>query len=120
MIKKILVLLALVSTFIISSLTPSYACSFKNDVPVTSLSAGFDAWKVVTSAAEKCGNFTPTLDQEFKDKQVAAMTSNPSQFTIGGVSNSTNNAIMNAGATRALDDLVAKHGSSLQENQKIT
>ena len=39
--------------------------------------AGFDAWKVVTSAMEECGNFTPTLDQDYKDK-MAALDSNPS------------------------------------------
>tara|TARA_B100000953_G_scaffold146809_1_gene121552 strand:- start:4157 stop:5371 length:1215 start_codon:yes stop_codon:yes gene_type:complete len=117
--KKIIGFLFLLSTLMFSSFSSSYACDFKNDVPVTSLSAGFDAWKVVMSAAEECGNVTSTLDQDFSKKQVAAMTSNPSQFTIGGVANSTNTALLDAGATRPLDDLVAKYGSSLQENQLI-
>jgi hypothetical protein len=52
--KKLLLLLTLFTSFLFASFIPAKACDFKNDVAVTSLSAGFDAWKVVTSAMEKC------------------------------------------------------------------
>ncbi len=115
--KKIISLISVTFLIISTSFSSTFACGFKNDVPVTTLSAAFEAWKVVTSAASECGNVTSTLDQEFSDKLVAAMTSNPSQFTVAGVANSTNTQLLDVGATRPLDDLVAKHGSSLQSNQ---
>ena len=117
--KKILVLFAIFTSFFFLAGTNAKACELNNSVPVTSLSAGFDAWKVVTSAMEECGNFTPTLDQEYRDKLVASLESNPSQFTMAGVSASTNVSVLDAGVTRPLDDLVAKYGDSLQDNQKI-
>ena len=117
--KKFIGLISVTFLLISTSFTSVFACNFKNDTPVTTLSAAFEAWKVVTSAASECGNVTSTLDQEFSDKLVAAMTSNPSQFTVAGVANSTNTQLLDVGATRALDDLVAKHGSSLQSNQLI-
>ena len=115
--KKIISLISVTFLIISTSFSSTFACGFKNDVPVTTLSAAFEAWKVVTSAASECGNVTSTLDQEFSNKLVAAMTSNPSQFTVAGVANSTNTQLLDVGATRPLDDLVAKHGSSLQSNQ---
>ncbi|MEZ4632893.1 MAG: hypothetical protein R2880_19640 [Deinococcales bacterium] len=96
------------------------ACSFENTTPITSLSAGFDAWKVVTEAMSACGNFTPELDQEFRTKQVAAMAASPSQYTIGGVANATLVPLLQEGLVRPLDDLVAKYGASLSPNQLIT
>ena len=38
---------------------------------------------------------------------------------MAGVSASTNVSVLDAGVTRPLDDLVAKYGDSLQDNQKI-
>ncbi len=43
--------------------TANAACSFQNTVPLKSLSAGFQAWKSVTSAMAECGNFQAELDQ---------------------------------------------------------
>ena len=31
-------------------------CAFENDVPIKTLSAGFEAWKAVTDAMAECGN----------------------------------------------------------------
>ena len=103
-------------------LAPSAAwaqCSFQNEVPVTSLSAGFEAWKVVTDRMAECGNFSPELDQEFREKQAAAMAANPSQYTIGGVANATLVPLLNDGLVRPLDDLVAEYGQDLAPNQLI-
>ncbi len=95
------------------------ACSFENSVPLKSLTAGFEAWKVVTEAMAECGNFAPELDQEFRTKQPAAFEANPSLYHIGGVSNGTLTPLLNSGTIRPLDDLVAKYGQHLSPNQLI-
>ena len=94
-------------------------CSYENTVPVTSLSAGFEAWKAVTSAMAECGNFEPELDQEFRTKQPAAFAANPSLYHLGGVSNGTFAPLFDAKTIRPLDDLVAKYGQGLKPNQLI-
>ncbi|MEL6208157.1 MAG: extracellular solute-binding protein [Pseudomonadota bacterium] len=99
--------------------TGAYACDFQNDVPVKSLSAGFEAWKSVTDAMAECGNFEAELDQEFRTKQPAAFAANPSLYQIGGVSNGTITPLLNEGTIRPLDDLIAEYGESLSPNQLI-
>lgn len=95
------------------------ACAYQNEVPLKSLSAGFEAWKAVTDAMAECGNFQAELDQEFRTKQPAAFEANPSLYHIGGVSNGTITPLLNAGTIRPLDDLVAKYGQNLSPNQLI-
>ncbi len=99
--------------------TAMAACAFQNDVPLKSLSAGFEAWKSATDAMAECGNFTAELDQEFQSKQAAAFAANPSLYHIGGVSNGSITPLMNDGSIRPLDDLVAKYGQNLNPNQLI-
>lgn len=98
---------------------PAVACDFKNPHAIKSLTAGFEAWKVVTEAMGECGNFEAELDQEFRQKQPAAFAANPSQYAIGGVANATLVPLLNDGSIRALDDLVAKHGSHVPPSQLI-
>ena len=95
------------------------ACSFQNDVPLKIMTAAFDAWKVSTDAMAECGNVTAELSQEFQDKQAQGFAASPSLYHIGGVSNSSLVPLLDAGVIRALDDLVAKHGQGLAENQLI-
>ena len=97
----------------------SSACEFDNEVPVKSISAGFEAWKAVTAAMAECGNFEAELDQEFRKKQPAAFAATPSLYQIGGVANSTIVPLLNEGTIRPLDDLVAKYGQNLTSNQLI-
>ncbi len=99
--------------------TAMAACAFQNEVPLKSLSAGFEAWKSVTDAMVECGNFSAELDQEFRTKQPAAFAANPALYQIGGVSNGTIVPLMNEGTIRPLDDLVAKYGQNLNPNQLI-
>lgn len=94
-------------------------CAFENKVPLSSLTAGFEAWKAVTDAMAECGNFSAALDQEFREKQPEAFAANPSLYQIGGVANSTMIPLLNAGTIRPLDDLVAKYGQQLSPNQLI-
>lgn len=95
-------------------------CAFENTVPLKSLTAGFQAWKAVTSAMAECGNFEPELDQEFREKQPAAFAAEPSLYHIGGVSNGTFNTLYQQGTIRPLDDLIAKYGQHVNPNQFIT
>ena len=95
------------------------ACAFENQVPVQSLSAGFEAWKAVTDAMAECGNFSASLDQEFREKQPAAFAASPALYQIGGVANSTMIPLLNAGTIRPLDDLIAQYGQQLSPNQLI-
>lgn len=99
--------------------TGALACSYENTVPLKSLSAGFEAWKVVTDAMANCGNFEASLDQEFKEKQPEAFAANPSLYHIGGVANATLIPLLNAGTIRPLDDLIAKYGQGIKPNQMI-
>ncbi|MEL6311474.1 MAG: extracellular solute-binding protein, partial [Pseudomonadota bacterium] len=94
-------------------------CSFENTVPVSSLTAGFEAWKSATDAMAECGNFEAELDQEFRTKQPAAFAASPSLYQIGGVSNGTITPLLNEGTIRPLDDLVEQFGENLSPNQLI-
>jgi multiple sugar transport system substrate-binding protein len=95
------------------------ACAFRNTVPVRTLTAAFESWKVVTAAMAECGNVQSELDQEFRRKQPDAFAANPALYHIGGVSNGTLVPLLNGGTIRPLDDLVAKYGQQLQPNQLI-
>ncbi|WP_293866385.1 ABC transporter substrate-binding protein [uncultured Alsobacter sp.] len=95
------------------------ACAFKNDVPVKSLTAGFQAWKSVTSAMAECGNVQAELDQDFGKKQPEAFAAKPSLYQIGGVAAETFVPLNTAGTIRPLDDLVAKYGQKLTPNQLV-
>ena len=94
-------------------------CAFENEVPVKSMSAGFEAWKAVTDAMTECGNVQAELDQDFRLKQPSAFSTNPSLYHIGGVANSTLVPLLNDGTIRPLDDLVEKYGAQLRPNQLI-
>ena len=94
-------------------------CAFDNDQPISSLSAGFEAWKAVTDAMAECGSFTAELDQEFRTKQPAAFSADPSLYDLGGVSNGTITPLLNDGSIRPLDDLIAEHAPDLKPNQLI-
>jgi multiple sugar transport system substrate-binding protein len=112
--------MGLVTSFLLLTAGTVWAqCAELSTTPVTSISAGFEAWKVVTSAMASCGNLTAELDQEFAQKQVAAMSATPSQYTIGGVANATLVPLVSDGLVRPLDDLVAKYGQNLAPNQLI-
>jgi multiple sugar transport system substrate-binding protein len=94
-------------------------CAIDNDVELSSLTAGFEAWKSVTDAMAECGNFSAELDQEFRTKQPAAFAADPALYQIGGVSNGTVTPLLNEGTIRPLDDLVAAYGQDLSPNQLI-
>ena len=82
MLKKLAFAVAL---SLMATVSAKAACSYQNEVPLKSLSAGFEAWKAVTGAMAECGNFKPELDQDFGQKQPAAFAAKPSLYQIGGV-----------------------------------
>ena len=112
-------ILSLISSLLLFSGSVYAACSFSNSVPLKSLTAGFEAWKSVTTAMAECGNFTPELDQDFRKKQPDAFAAKPALYQIGGVANSTMVPLLDAGTIRPLDGLVAKYGGHLKSNQMI-
>ncbi len=116
---KKLLFAVLAATTMLSANTASAACAFNNSVPLKSLTAGFEAWKAVTTAMAECGNVQAELDQEFKDKQPAAFAANPSLYQIGGVSNGTLVPLIDGGTIRPLGDLIAKHAPDFPEGRKI-
>ena len=59
-------------------------CAFENEVPLRSLTAGFEAWKAVTDNMAECGNFEANLDQEFREKQPEAFAADPRSITSAG------------------------------------
>ena len=112
-------ILSLISSLLLFSGSVYAVCSFSNSVPLKSLTAGFEAWKSVTTAMAECGNFTPELDQDFRKKQPDAFAAKPALYQIGGVANSTMVPLLDAGTIRPLDGLVAKYGGHLKSNQMI-
>lgn len=118
--KKLLLASAVSIGAIMASGSAAYAdCAIDNDVELSSLTAGFEAWKSVTDAMAECGNFSAELDQEFRTKQPAAFAADPALYQIGGVSNGTVTPLLNEGTIRPLDDLVAAYGQDLSPNQLI-
>ncbi|MCS4096208.1 ABC transporter substrate-binding protein [Rhizobium sp. BK176] len=104
---------------LLATVSAHAACSYKNEVPLKSLSAGFEAWKAVSSTMAECGNYRAELDQNFAQKQMAAFSANPALYQIGGVANETLVPVLQEGLIRPLDELVAKYGQNLNENQLI-
>ena len=84
----------------------------------------FPALHAVVSAAETCAGdgveFSKNHSKDYKDVMIAALTSSPAEYSSVIVNNGVLVTLMNDGLVRPLDDLIAKHGSSLQKNQLIT
>ncbi len=98
------------------------------DCPVTSgnvaiLANDFPALHAVVDFAEACvgdgAEFSKNHTTKHNEIQVAALTANPAEYTTKIVANSSIVPLLNDGLIRPLDDLVAKHGQSLQPNQLI-
>jgi multiple sugar transport system substrate-binding protein len=87
------------------------------------LSNDFEALHIVARAAEECASPTVQVTKnqttEHKNIQVAALTTNPATYTVAVVANNSVVPLLNGGLVRPLDDLVAKYGQNLTENQLI-
>ncbi len=90
---------------------------------VSILGNDFPALQAVVAGAQECatGSVTVTtnLTRDHRDLQVAALTANPSQYSVAVVANGSIVPLMNAGLIRPLDDLIEKHGSDLLPTQMV-
>ena len=87
------------------------------------LSNDFEALRAVNAIAAECATDTVTVTAnnttEHKNIQVAALTANPSEYTVAVVANNSIVPLLGDDLIRPLDDLVAKYGQQLQPNQLI-
>jgi ABC-type glycerol-3-phosphate transport system substrate-binding protein len=91
---------------------------------VSILGNDFPALHAVFSAAEECAGSGVTVaknhNKDFKNLMVPALSANPAEYTAVTVANGTLVTLMNSDLVRPLDELVAKHGSSLNKSQLVT
>ena len=84
----------------------------------------FPAIQTIGGGAKACASDSVKVDanltKEHKTIQVPGLTGNPAEYTVAIVANSSIVPLMNDGLLRPLDDLIAKHGQSFKDSQKIT
>ncbi|MCC5957339.1 MAG: extracellular solute-binding protein [Natronohydrobacter sp.] len=90
---------------------------------VSILGNDFPALQAVVEGARSCATdsvrVSANLTSDHRDLQVAALTANPSQYSVAVVANGSIVPLMNAGLIRPLDDLVAEYGDWLQPTQLV-
>lgn len=90
---------------------------------VSILGNDFPALQAVVAGAQACAtgavSVSANLTADHRDLQVAALTANPSQYSVAVVANGSIVPLMNAGLIRPLDDLVEAHGDWLQPTQLV-
>ena len=83
----------------------------------------FTTYRIFMDEVKKCAgsdaDFNVTHSVDHNKLQVAALSANPSEFSAKLVTNGSITTLMNDGLIRPLDDLVAKYGDNLNDNQKI-
>ncbi len=90
-----------------------------NSIPVKTISNAFPAYEIMTAAMAACGNVESELDKDHRLKIVDAFSASPSLYTMTSLTNSTSVPMIDADLLRPLDDLIAAHGASLNQNQFI-
>ena len=104
--------------------SPAFAGCGISEGNISILSNDFAAVNAVTARASECAGdgieVTVNATTEHRDLQVAALSAIPAQYSSAVISNGSIVPLLSAGLLRPLDDLVAKHGSALKENQLIT
>ncbi len=90
---------------------------------VSILGNDFPALQAVVDGARACATgsvpVSANLTSDHRDLQVAALTANPSQYSVAVVANGSIVPLMNAGLIRPLDDLVEAYGDWLQPTQLV-
>ena len=119
MFKKVLIATAIS----LAGTTVHAACGIEKG-NVNILGNEFPAIQTIGAGAEACagdgGSVKTNLTKEHKNIQVPSLTSNPAEYTVAIVANSSIVPLMNDDLIRPLDDLIAKHGGNFNDNQKIT
>ena len=82
----------------------------------------FPAIQTVGKGAQACSGaeVSTNLTADHQKINVAGMSGNPAEYTSAIIANSSIVALMNSDVIRPLDNLVAKHGKDLKQNQLIT
>ena len=84
----------------------------------------FNTYRIFMDEVKSCAgsdvDFSVTHSVDHNKLQVAALSANPSEFSAKLVTNGSITPLMNEGLIRPLDDIVAKYGVNLNDNQKIT
>ncbi len=82
----------------------------------------FPAIQTVGKGAQGCSGaeVSTNLTADHQKINVAGMSGNPAEYTSAIIANSSIVALMNNDVIRPLDNLVAKHGKDLKQNQLIT
>jgi len=90
---------------------------------ISVLGNDFPALHAVVSTAETCAGDGVTFNKnhtaQHNEISVAALTANPAEYTSTIVANSSIVPLINNDLIRPLDDLIEKHGASLNQNQMI-
>lgn len=98
-------------------------CTIEGEGSVRILSNDFTALHLIASRAEECASdkveITKNQTTEHRNIQVAALTTNPANYTVAVVANSALIPLLGEGLVRPLDDLVEKYGQQLQPHQLI-
>ena len=90
---------------------------------VSILGNDFPALQALVEGAQECVTdgvtVTANLTKDHRDLQVAALTADPSQYSVAVVANGSIVPLLNAGLLRPMDDLVEKYGAALQPTQLV-
>ena len=101
----------------------AYAACGINKGSIRILSNDFGPLHSIANKASECASasveFTKNLTKEHKNLQVAALKSNPAQYTVAVIATSSIVPLINDDLIRPLDDLVAKYGKDIGKNQLI-
>lgn len=82
----------------------------------------FPAIQTVGAGAQECAGaeVSTNLTADHQKINLPGMQGNPAEYTSAIIANSSIVALMNDDVIRPLDDLIAKHGEGLSQNQLIT
>jgi ABC-type glycerol-3-phosphate transport system substrate-binding protein len=121
--KKLLI--ALLFSFVsASAFAGSHSPCGVTNGSINILANEFTTYRIFMDEVKSCAgpdaDFNVTHSVDHNKLQVAALSANPAEFSAKLVTNGSITPLMNDGLIRPLDDLVAKYGANLNENQKIT
>ena len=121
--KKLLI--ALLFSFVSASVfAGSHSPCGVTNGSINILANEFTTYRIFMDEVKSCAgpdaDFNVTHSVDHNKLQVAALSANPAEFSAKLVTNGSITPLMNDGLIRPLDDLVAKYGANLNENQKIT
>jgi ABC-type glycerol-3-phosphate transport system substrate-binding protein len=112
--------IAMAGAFSLMASASYAACDISSRVSI--VGNEFPAIQTVGKGAQECagGEVKANLTADHQKINLAGMQGNPAEYTSAIIANSSIVALMNEDVIRPLDDLLAKHGDGLKQNQLIT